>query len=127
MKQPVGLCPVDSVRHSHFLMATMVTPKILLLDEHTAALDPATAEKVLNLTKKIVSEQNITCLMVTHNMHQALELGNRTLMMDSGNIVLDVSGEEREKMSVDDLLEQFAVRAGKALDNDRILFSKVEA
>lgn len=62
--------------------------------------------------------------MVTHNMHQALELGNRTLMMDSGNIVLDVSGEEREKMSVDDLLEQFAVRAGKALDNDRILFPK---
>ena len=74
-----------------------------------------------------MSEQNITCLMVTHNMHQALELGNRTLMMDSGNIVLDVSGEEREKMSVDDLLDQFAVRAGKALDNDRILFSKVEA
>ena len=100
---------------------------LLYMDEHTAALDPATAEKVLNLTKKIVSEQNITCLMVTHNMHQALELGNRTLMMDSGNIVLDVSGEEREKMSVDDLLEQFAVCAGKALDNDRILFSKVEA
>lgn len=79
------------------LMATMVTPKILLLDEHTAALDPATAEKVLNLTKKIVSEQNITCLMVTHNMHQALELGNRTLMMDSGNIVLDVSGEDGKR------------------------------
>ena len=109
------------------LMASLQKPQLLLLDEHTAALDPATAEKVLNLTKKIVSEQNITCLMVTHNMHQALELGNRTLMMDSGNIVLDVSGEEREKMSVDDLLEQFAVRAGKALDNDRILFSKVEA
>ena len=108
-------------------MASLQKPQLLLLDEHTAALDPATAEKVLNLTKKIVSEQNITCLMVTHNMHQALELGNRTLMMDSGNIVLDVSGEEREKMSVDDLLEQFAVRAGKALDNDRILFSKVEA
>ena len=81
----------------------------------------------MNLINKYVSEQNITCLMVTHNMHQALEIGNRTLMMDSGNIVLDVSGEEREKMSVDDLLEQFAVRAGKALDNDRILFSKVEA
>ena len=104
----------------------MVTPKILLLDEHTAALDPATAEKVLNLTKKIVSERNITCLMVTHNMHQALELGNRTLMMDSGNIVLDITGEERKKMTVDDLLKQFAVRAGKELDNDRILFSKVE-
>ena len=123
MKQPVGLLSGGQRQALTLLMAT----KILLLDEHTAALDPATAEKVLNLTKKIVSEQNITCLMVTHNMHQALELGNRTLMMDSGNIVLDVSGEEREKMSVDDLLEQFAVRAGKALDNDRILFSKVEA
>ena len=123
----VGLLSGGQRQALTLLMATMVTPKILLLDEHTAALDPATAEKVLNLTKKIVSEQNITCLMVTHNMHQALELGNRTLMMDSGNIVLDVSGEEREKMSVDDLLEQFAVRAGKALDNDRILFSKVEA
>ena len=127
MKQPVGLLSGGQRQALTLLMATMVTPKILLLDEHTAALDPATAEKVLNLTKKIVSEQNITCLMVTHKMHQALELGNRTLMMDTGNIVLDVSGEEREKMSVDDLLEQFAVRAGKALDNDRILFSKVEA
>ena len=68
----------------------------------------------------------ITCLMVTHNMHQALTLGNRTLMMNAGNIVLDVVGEERAAMSVDDLLEQFALRAGKALDNDRILFSKVE-
>ena len=95
MKQPVGLLSGGQRQALTLLMATMVTPKILLLDEHTAALDPATAEKVLNLTKKIVSEQNITCLMVTHNMHQALELGNRTLMMDSGNIVLDVSGEER--------------------------------
>ena len=75
---------------------------------------------------RIRAERNITCLMVTHNMHQALELGNRTLMMDSGNIVLDITGEERKKITVDDLLEQFAVRAGKALDNDRILFSKVE-
>ena len=127
MTSKVGLLSGGQRQALTLLMATMVTPELLLLDEHTAALDPATAEKVLNLTKKIVSEQNITCLMVTHNMHQALELGNRTLMMDSGNIVLDVSGEEREKMSVDDLLEQFAVRAGKALDNDRILFSKVEA
>ena len=108
-------------------MATMVTPKILLLDEHTAALDPATAEKALNITKKIVSEQNITCLMVQHNMHQALELGNRTLMMDSGRIVFDVKGEERSRMTVDGLLEKFRENAGKALDNDRILLSKVEA
>ena len=102
----------------------MVTPKILLLDEHTAALDPATAEQVLKLTKDIIEERNITCLMVTHNMHQALELGNRTLMMDSGNIILDVSGKERENMTVDDLLEQFKENAGKQLDNDRILMSK---
>ena len=127
MKQPVGLLSGGQRQALTLLMATMVTPKILLLDEHTAALDPATAEKVLNLTKKIVAEQHITCLRVTHNMHQALELGNRTLMMDSGNIVLDVSGGEREKMSVDDLLEQFALRAGKKMDNDRILFSKVES
>mgnify|MGYP000074272972 CR=1 FL=1 len=97
------------------------------LDEHTAALDPATAEKVLELTKSIVAEKKITCLMVTHNMHQALELGNRTLMMDAGRIVFDVKGEERRKMTVDDLLEKFRENAGKALDNDRILLSKVEA
>ena len=108
------------------LMATLVTPKLLLLDEHTAALDPATAEKVLDLTKSIVAEKKITCLMVTHNMHQALELGNRTLMMDAGRIVFDVKGEARSRMTVDDLLEKFRENAGKALDNDRILLSKVE-
>lgn len=126
MKQPVGLLSGGQRQALTLLMATMVTPKILLLDEHTAALDPATAKKVLELTKQIVAERKITCLMVTHNMHQALELGNRTFMMDSGNIVFDVSGKERESMTVDNLLEQFAIHAGKALDNDRILFSKVE-
>ena len=107
-------------------MATMVTPKILMLDEHTAALDPSTAKKVLELTKKIVKERNISCLMVTHNMNQALELGNRTLMMNSGNIVFDVRGEERAKMSVNDLLERFAEGAGKEMNNDRILLSTKE-
>ena len=97
-----------------------------LLDEHTAALDPGTAEKVLEITRKVVSERQITCLMVTHNMNQALTMGNRTLMMDSGRIVLDVSGEERQHMTVDDLLERFSVSAGKALDNDRILTTKHE-
>ena len=82
------------------------------------------AEKVLELTKRIISERKITCLMVTHNMHQALELGNRTLMMDAGHIVLDVKGEERSHLTVDDLLSQFSMRAGKKLDNDRILLSK---
>ncbi len=124
MKQPVGLLSGGQRQALTLLMATMVTPKILLLDEHTAALDPATADKVLALTRKIVAERNITCLMVTHNMHQALELGNRTLMMDSGSIVLDVSGEERAKLTVEDLLQQFQIRAGKQLDNDRILLSK---
>ena len=107
-------------------MATLVTPKLLLLDEHTAALDPATADKVLALTREIVSRQGITCLMVTHNMRQALELGNRTLMMDGGRIVFDVEGEERSRMTVDDLLEKFRQNAGQQLDNDRILLSKTE-
>ena len=124
MKQPVGLLSGGQRQALTLLMATMVTPKLLLLDEHTAALDPATAEKVLALTKRIVQEREITCLMVTHNMHQALELGNRTLMMDSGRIVFDTSGEERKQLSVDDLLEKFKVNAGKTLDNDRILMSR---
>lgn len=124
MKQPVGLLSGGQRQALTLLMATMVTPKILLLDEHTAALDPATAEKVLELTKSIIAERQITCLMVTHNMHQALELGNRTLMMDGGSIVFDVQGEERSKLTIDDLLKQFQICAGKRLDNDRILLSK---
>ena len=127
MKQPVGLLSGGQRQALTLLMATLVTPKLLLLDEHTAALDPATAEKVLELTQSIVAEKKITCLMVTHNMHQALELGNRTLMMDAGRVVFDVKGEERSRMTVDDLLEKFRENAGKALDNDRILLSKVEA
>ena len=121
MKQPVGLLSGGQRQALTLLMATFVTPKLLLLDEHTAALDPATAEKVLTLTKDIVKERNISCLMVTHNMHQALDVGNRTLMMDSGRIILDVSGDERANMTVDDLLQQFKLNAGKQLDNDRIL------
>ena len=105
------------------LMATLKKPKLLLLDEHTAALDPGTAEKVLNLTKRIVEEHQLTCLMITHNMQSALDLGNRILMMDSGNIVLDLKDEEKKKMTVDSLLEQFRIQAGKRLDNDRILMS----
>ena len=92
MKQPVGLLSGGQRQALTLLMATMVTPRILLLDEHTAALDPATADKVLALTEKIISERHITCLMVTHNMHQALSLGNRTFMMDGGHIVFHVSG-----------------------------------
>ena len=91
--------------------------------EHTAALDPATAEKELNLTKRIVAENKITCLMITHNMQSALELGNRTLMMNSGEIVLDIKDEERKGLTVADLLEKFKEGVGAQLDNDRILLS----
>lgn len=91
MTQPVGLLSGGQRQALTLLMATLITPKLLLLDEHTAALDPGTAEKVLELTKNIVAEEKITCLMITHNMNQALELGNRTLMMANGNIVLDVA------------------------------------
>ena len=124
MSQPVGLLSGGQRQALTLLMATMNKPKLLLLDEHTAALDPATAEKVLGLTRRIVEENHLTCLMVTHNMHSALDLGNRVLMMDSGRIVLDISGKERDGMTVDDLLEKFSEGAGKALDNDRILLSK---
>lgn len=124
MKQPVGLLSGGQRQALTLLMATMVTPKLLLLDEHTAALDPATAEKVLKLTKDIVAERKITCLMVTHNMNQALELGNRTLMMDSGHVVFDVSGEERSVLTVEDLLQRFKDNVGKQLDTDRILLSE---
>ena len=123
MRQPVGLLSGGQRQALTLLMATLVTPKLLLLDEHTAALDPATAEKVLELTRSIVADHHITCLMVTHNMKQALELGNRTLMMADGQIVLDVSGQERAGMTVDDLLRRFRAGTGRDLDNDRILLS----
>jgi len=123
MKQPVGLLSGGQRQALTLLMATMVPPKLLLLDEHTAALDPGTAEKVLKITQEVVARHQITTLMITHNMQNALELGNRTLMMDSGNIVLDIKGEQRRGMTVNTLLEQFKAGAGKNLDNDRILLS----
>ena len=123
MRQPVGLLSGGQRQALTLLMATMVPPKLLLLDEHTAALDPATAEKVLRLTREIVEGERITCLMITHNMKNALELGSRTFMMDAGRVVLDISGEERKGFTVDDLLERFRAGAGKNLDNDRILLS----
>lgn len=123
MNTPVGLLSGGQRQALTLLMATMVPPKLLLLDEHTAALDPATADKVLELTRRIVAEHRITCLMVTHNMAQALSLGSRTLMMAEGSIVLDVSGAEREGLTVSDLLERFRSGAGHALDNDRILLA----
>ncbi len=123
LRQPVGLLSGGQRQALTLMMATVIPPKLLLLDEHTAALDPGTAEKVLELTKKIVADNKLTCLMITHNMQSALELGNRTLMMDSGRIILDVGNEERNGLTVDDLLERFKVGVGKALDNDRMLLS----
>ena len=124
MKQPVGLLSGGQRQALTLMMATMVPPKLLLLDEHTAALDPATAEKVLKITQDVVKEHHITTLMITHNMHDALQLGNRTLMMDAGRIVLDLGAEERRGMTVQDLLDRFRAGAGKRLDNDRILLSE---
>ena len=123
MRNPVGLLSGGQRQALTLLMATMTSPKLLLLDEHTAALDPGTAEKVLQLTKDIVAQEHLTCMMITHNMHSALDLGNRTLMMHDGNIILDIRDEEREGLTVNDLLEMFKENVGKELDNDRMLLA----
>lgn len=123
MTAKVGLLSGGQRQALTLLMATIVPPKLLLLDEHTAALDPGTAEKVLELTKSIVANDKITCMMITHNMQSALDLGNRTLMMDKGNIIMDVSGSERDGMTVQDFLDRFKAGSGKALDNDRMLLN----
>ena len=123
MRQPVGLLSGGQRQALTLLMATYSAPKLLLLDEHTAALDPGTAEKVIDLTTRIVAEGHLTCLMVTHNMQSALDLGNRTLMMHQGRIILDVSGEERKGLSVPDLTDRFRQLSGGSLNNDRMLLS----
>lgn len=123
MGTPVGLLSGGQRQALALVMATVNPPKLLLLDEHTAALDPAAAEKILDATKNIVERLGITCLMITHNMSSALELGNRTVMMESGRIVFDTSGEERNGLCVDDLVKKFKDAAGKDLDNDRMLLS----
>ena len=105
------------------LMATLVPPKLLLLDEHTAALDPKTAEKVLNLTQKRVSEGNLTTLMITHNMRDAIHYGNRLVMMHEGQIIYDVRGEEKSALQVSDLMEKFETASGEEFSNDRMILS----
>lgn len=123
MNQQVGLLSGGQRQALTLMMATINPPKVLLLDEHTAALDPGTAEKVLNLTTQIVEENHLTCLMITHNMQSALDLGNRTIMMDHGQIIYDVANEERAGLTVPDLLEKFKTSVGKNLNNDRMLLS----
>ena len=121
LKQPVGLLSGGQRQALTLMMATIVPPKLLLLDEHTAALDPGAAEKVLALTKSIVAENKITCMMITHKMQSALDFGNRTLMLDRGRIIMDVSGQERAGMTVQDFLDRFRANSGRKLDSDRML------
>ncbi|MBR0462348.1 MAG: ATP-binding cassette domain-containing protein [Erysipelotrichaceae bacterium] len=122
----VGLLSGGQRQALTLVMATINPPKLLLLDEHTAALDPGSAAKVLNITKKIVEENKLTCLMVTHNMQQALDLGNRLIMMNGGEIVVDLNSEEKKRTTVEDLLDLFKKAAGESLLNDRVLLSANE-
>ena len=123
LKIKVGLLSGGQRQALTLLMATMITPKLLLLDEHTAALDPATADKVLELTAKIVAAGNITTMMITHNIASSLNLGNRTIMMNNGQIILDISGEQRKQITVPQLLELFKEKSQTVLDDDRILLA----
>lgn len=117
----VGLLSGGERQALSLLMATFTEPKILLLDEHTAALDPSRARRVIEMTTRLVKKANLTTLMVTHNMNQALELGNRLIMMDKGTIILDVRDEEKESLTMDRLLKEFENRRGEAFANDRML------
>ena len=121
LKNKVGL--LSGGQRQVVTMCTLAVPKLLLLDEHTAALDPATAEKVMEITKQIVAENNITTMMITHNLNQALTTGNRTIMMDSGEIILDIPYNERKNMNRDDLLQMYSMKKREALDNVLITFN----
>ena len=123
MKTKVGLLSGGQRQVVTLLMCTLVMPKLLLLDEHTAALDPATAEKIMEITNQIVSENSLTTMMITHNIRAALTTGSRTIMMDAGQVILDISGEERKQMSVERLLRLYSEKKKEELDNDRMLFS----
>lgn len=121
MKQPVGLLSGGQRQALTLLMATLKKPKVLLLDEHTAALDPKTAKKVLDITEDIVTKNNLTTIMITHNMKDAIRLGNRLIMMDKGQIIYDISGEEKKNLKVSDLMDLFAKASNGEFANDRML------
>ena len=118
----VGLLSGGQRQALTLLMSTLKRPKLLLLDEHTAALDPKTARKVL--TEEMVNEQHLTALMVTHNMKDAIQIGNRLIMMNSGHIIYDVEGEEKKKLTVEDLLAKFSEASGEEFSNDRMMLAK---
>jgi len=120
----VGLLSGGQRQALTLLMATLKKPKLLLLDEHTAALDPKTAAKVLETTESIVNEDRLTTLMITHNMRDAINIGNRLIMMNNGQIIYDVSGEEKKKLTVEDLLHKFAEASGEEFANDRMMLAK---
>lgn len=124
MSQPVGLLSGGQRQALTLLMATLKRPHLLLLDEHTAALDPKTASKVLALTEEIVEENHLTALMVTHNMNDAIRIGNRLIMMDNGKIIYDVAGEEKKKLTVEDLLQKFEEASGGTFANDRMMLAR---
>ncbi len=123
LSSKVGLLSGGQRQALTLLMATMKRPRLLLLDEHTAALDPKTAAKVLALSDRFVEEGRLTTLMVTHNMKDAIAHGNRLIMMNAGKIVLDISGEEKKRLTVDDLLHAFTLSTAEEFANDRILLS----
>ena len=123
MTSKVGLLSGGQRQALTLLMATLKKPKLLLLDEHTAALDPRTAEKVLALSKQIIEDNNLMTMMVTHNMRDAIAYGNRLIMMHEGRVILDIAGEEKKKLTVENLLEQFARVSGDEFTNDRALLS----
>ena len=123
MKQPVGLLSGGQRQALTLLMASLQKPKLLLLDEHTAALDPATAKKVLDISDSIIRENGLTALMITHNMKDAINHGTRLIMMNEGHIILDVEGEEKKKLTKQQLMEKFTEIAGKQVESDRILLS----
>lgn len=123
MSAKVGLLSGGQRQALTLLMATLTNPRVLLLDEHTAALDPKTAAKVLALTEQIVAERKLTTLMVTHNMNDAIRMGNRLIMMGDGHVIYDVAGEEKKNLTVPDLLKKFEEVSGGALANDRMLLS----
>ena len=124
MTAKVGLLSGGQRQAVTLLMAALKQPKLLLLDEHTAALDPATAAKVLEISDKIVSENSLTTLMITHNMNDAIRHGNRLIMMNEGHIILDVRGEEKQHLTKQELVEKFAQLSGMQLDSDEVLLSK---